>query len=478
MATGTAVSTNSAVVAAARGNAVLELFLFCQLIGLVRHSIIPWVGDWFLPITGAVQYGSVVLLPILLHMYSVSRKPGDGLIGPAMLWVSLVSLVVLVQSAVGFGWGYDTREIVQDSIGFFTLLAFVGLGSSAKFWDDMWIPAMRMLLLAFAVNLVGMMDMGSVLSSLSGNLTDRVARDLVAYRSQHALSLWPIVLLTCRERSRRAQIFMILLAAFGFVQQVLFQKRLGTLDFLVYGSLFLFWMQRSVGPSNRERARAADEERWLRRTIFGMLALGILSVVCVMPGLFVAQATALGERFLGTSSAMDKSESGMLSALVFENERFQIARYLFDDFDTHEWVIGRGMGGYFNVPIVMTGNDARDESVIESLYLSDVNAVGRRALEVGALFPFLKGGMILMVVVYGGMLAAILRWRRCLADPLSRACLYVSAYEMLYLLQGGGFQMNCCFRLLMHGACLGRCLSKGVGWRRRSGTDSREGVRK
>lgn len=477
MATGTAISTTTPVVAAARGNPVLEMFLFCQLIGLVRYSIIAWVGDWFVPVAGAVQYGSVMLLPILLHGYSVSRQPGDGLIRPARAWVTLVSIVVLVQTAAGFGWGYDTREIVQDSVGFFTLLAFVSLGATAKFWDDIWIPAMRMLLLAFAVNLVGMMEMGSVLSSLSGDLTDRVARDLVAYRSQHALALWPIVLLTCRERSRRARLFIIVVVGFGFVQQVLFQKRLGTLDFLVYGSLFLFWMPRSVGSTVQQRLRAHLEERRLRQMCLSFAVAGCLLVAITMPAMFMAQASSLADRFLGSHPKMNKSEEGWLTAVMFENERFEIARYLFEDFDAQEWVIGRGMGGYFNVPFVMTGNETRDNALAESLYLSDVNAIGRRSLEVGALFPFIKGGVILMVVVYAGMLAAILRWRRCLTDPLSTACLYVSSYEVLYLLQGGGFQMNSCFRLLMYGACLGRCLSKGMGWRRGIGRTIREGMR-
>jgi hypothetical protein len=135
---------------------------------------------------------------------------------------------------------------------------------------------------------------------------------------------------------------------------------------------------------------------------------------------------------------------------------------MFDDFSPWEWMIGRGMGGHFTIEITLNANDAVREQQYLSNYLEDAGEFGRRGIEIGWLMPFLKGGLALSGLIGFGVLNAILRIGRLRSDPVSVAAWTWLAIEVLYLTQGGNFVVSTSFRLILLGACLGRCLAPYV----------------
>ena len=135
--------------------------------------------------------------------------------------------------------------------------------------------------------------------------------------------------------------------------------------------------------------------------------------------------------------------------LTYQNERFYEVGMFLETLEPQEWVLGRGFGGYF-VP--------RDEEW--GVWLDDVREFGRRQLHVGGLMPFFKGGLVLAVAYYSGLLLALLRGCRQLRDPFAAAAFFVVAIHALFLLQEGWFVMSMSYDLTMVGLCMGYLLSQ------------------
>ncbi|HET9315718.1 MAG TPA: hypothetical protein VFQ51_09015, partial [Vicinamibacteria bacterium] len=70
-----------------------------------------------------------------------------------------------------------------------------------------------------------------------------------------------------------------------------------------------------------------------------------------------------------------------------------------------------------------------------------------------------KGGLLLAVTYYSGVLLALVRGRRRLADPFAAAAFFVVAVHALFLLQEGWFVMSMSYDLAMVGLCMGYLLS-------------------
>jgi hypothetical protein len=180
------------------------------------------------------------------------------------------------------------------------------------------------------------------------------------------------------------------------------------------------------------------------RTAFAATALaGLLVAGQVAPWLFRGQLAGLRERITG-----ERYAGGATGMLTYQNERFYEAGMFFDTLEPQDWVLGRGFGGYF-VP--------RDEEW--GIWLEDVREFGRRQLHVGGLMPFFKGGFVLSVVYYAGLLMALTRGWRLLRDPFAAAAFFVLAIHALFLVQEGWFVMSMSFDLTMAGLCMGYLLS-------------------
>jgi hypothetical protein len=266
---------------------------------------------------------------------------------------------------------------------------------------------------------------------------DRAGVSIVAYRTQAALAFWPLLLLTVRRRPTPAALLVFAGVFFVLAQQILFQKRSPTFRVLLFIAVFLF-----VIPRFLPRDPAA--ERRVRRLFAAMAVVALLAGASVAPWLFQAQLAALGQRLSGSAY-----RGGATAMLTYENERFFEAGMFFRTLEPVDWGIGRGFGGYF-VP----------DSPGWGVWLDDVNEFGRRQLHVGGLMPFFKGGLLLAVTYYSGVLIALARGLRARRDALTAAAFFVVLLHTLFLLQEGSFIMSASFDLVMVGLCLGRLLSR------------------
>ena len=96
---------------------------------------------------------------------------------------------------------------------------------------------------------------------------------------------------------------------------------------------------------------------------------------------------------------------GVLSTVTIENERWEEARILFEEFRAMEFLFGRGVGGAFAV----------NQSGWLILDRIDEIRSGRYVVHAGALYPFLKGGATFCLVYFLPIFVVfsrVLRWRQ------------------------------------------------------------------
>jgi hypothetical protein len=120
------------------------------------------------------------------------------------------------------------------------------------------------------------------------------------------------------------------------------------------------------------------------------------------------------------------------------------------------------MGGHFTIEVTLNANEAVRSRQYLSMYLDDVGAFGRRGIEIGWLMPFIKGGVVLMGVILAGVASGLARLRFLRDDPFTMAAWAWLLIELLYLTQGGGFIVSASYRVILLGACLGRCMAPFV----------------
>ena len=313
-----------------------------------------------------------------------------------------------------------------------------------------------LLFFALAVNAAGFVGFGELIER---DIGERVARESLAYRTQSVLAMWGMALLLMRGQRPTYKILAVAALYFYLGQQVLFQKRLGTIESALYlGGFFLVLPIFSLHRNQRDRIEDA-------KLFMGLLVAALIAgfVALILSGdLFFAQLYSLFQRFLGLGTGQQKEGVGLIATLFVENERFALAKRMLEDFGPWEWMVGRGMGGHFVIDITLNANDAVREQQYLSNYLEDVGEFGRRGIEVGWLMPFLKGGLALLGIIIFGVLNAILRLGRLRSDPVGLAAWTWLLIESVYLLQGGSFVVSTSYRLVLFGACLGRCLAPYV----------------
>jgi hypothetical protein len=172
--------------------------------------------------------------------------------------------------------------------------------------------------------------------------------------------------------------------------------------------------------------------------------VALVVAVLVAPWLFEGQLAGLAQRLSGRAYT-----GGAAGMLTFENERFFEAGMFLRTLEPQELLLGRGFGGHF-VP----------EATGWGLWLEDVQEFGRRQLHVGGLMPLFKGGLTLAIAYYAGVVLALRRGARCLAQPFAAAAFFVVLLHVLFLLQEGWFIMSVSLDLVMVGLSMGHLLSR------------------
>lgn len=423
------------------GALCLTGFLAAQFVSLTRVFLIDYLGG--IAAYAASQAGlvSVGLLPVAVLAYGLRSGSLLGRLVPgARLWATLVLL--LSGLLFLYGWieqEYRIEPVLHDLAPYLVIVLCAVLGSMSRVWEDADGPLVALFVAALAVNALGMTGMTEVVSEAQPD--DRAGIGITAYRTQGALAFWPLLLLTARLRRRRVALLAFAGVCFVVAQQILFQKRAPTLRIALFLLVFFLVLPRLPGA---RRWLLPGGERWVRTAFAGTVLVGLLVAGTLAPWLFRGQLEGLRDRISG-----ERYAGGAAGMLTYQNERFYEVGMFLETLEPQEWVLGRGFGGYF-VP--------RDEEW--GVWLDDVREFGRRQLHVGGLMPFFKGGLVLAVAYYSGLLLALLRGCRQLRDPFAAAAFFVVAIHALFLLQEGWFVMSMSYDLTMVGLCMGYLLSQ------------------
>lgn len=432
---------------------LLAVFLTAQFAGLARNFFMSMLGDWFNLIAAFCAYGSLLLLPFLMEQYRRASRPGEQLGSTGSTWVTLLAVSATLSCLHGFFLHYDTKEIIQDYAPYVIIGVFAVIGSRKAFWDDLVALLPWMLFAGLVINALGFVGFGNLIER---DIGERVARESLAYRTQSVLGMWGMALLLMRRQKPIFKYLAILTLYFYLGQQVLFQKRLGTIESLLYLGGF-FVLVPMFARTRTQQDRIEDAKIFMGLFLAAIITFAV--AITLSGDLLVAQAESLYQRFVGVGTGQRKEGVGLLATIFLENERVELARRMLSDLSPLEWLTGRGMGGYFTIEVSLNDNDLVRQQQYLSMYLDDVGVFGRRGLEIGWLMPFLKGGFILTLIMGYGVLAALARLGQIRSDPVTLAAWTWLTVETFFLFQGGGFIVSAAYRVLLLGACIGRCLS-------------------
>lgn len=410
-----------------------SLFLIIQFFSLSRSVFIINFGDWMADVATFAGVGSsALLIPALLGYGNYVGSSLGFLSSRARVW-----LVVLAMTVVGLyfygllGQQYAFTTVTREATIYIILMICIILGSIPQVWQDMDQVFLRLFALGIVINAWGLTDIGTILAV--DGYGSRSGIESQAYDLQAVLHFWPFLLLTTRFRQRSTIFFLLGSVVFISAEQILFQKRIGTFQILFY--LFLtFFMLPSVSKRWSPQWRIGADNA-IRFGLLGLVILVVVSTTFLAPDVISGQTQSLINRY----SAADSSRVG---------EAWGMLEYL----QGVEYLIGRGLGGYFQYADRQIGQ--------WGVWLEDVGTVGRRELHVGALMPMLKGGLLLTLTYYAGVAFALGARKSNFKDPLGFAAYMVLLGITAFSLQGGLFILSAVYEIVLLGLCLGRCLAR------------------
>lgn len=290
---------------------------------------------------------------------------------------------ILLASAIGlltlFGWlnGNTMRHVFDDAWCYIYFLFAILLGTRDDVWEDIERPLLAMFCVSFALVIWGLSLDRGVLSNTGGIMlvsdagAERRWIRTAGYEFGRVLGFWPlVVMMNYFRRGTRAKAIGVLIIVAFLCLQVVFQKRAPFVRTILYATVLIIFPL-----VNRRQASPAS-------AISVIFALGLT--------LFTISTTDVFRQLIGRYVSDDP---------VAESSRILEARSLLADLDWHEYIYGRGMGGYFFPP---EDWDAGNVEIAPGV-------MGRTALHVGILVPVLKGGLVFWTIVYCFFLPALFR---------------------------------------------------------------------
>jgi len=427
------------------GYRLLLVFGLMQWFSLGRALFIFHYGDIMNEIAAIMNGVSIGFLILAVGWYL--RRFGNPLLGGAKIWISIVGILTLIATIRGFYSGLIPKFIVLDLLAFISLLCFVYIGSIPESFEDLRKVWFTVLVLSIPLNLLALSDLSEYTTELSSGV--RLARETISYRTHNTLD----VVLLVGAFSFTMKPWQRFIVAIGFCQvigmQIIYQKRLETVYYslVALSCLWVWWIDSGVWRSQLRK--------YIREgvVIFSL----IMSVVLIYQGrLLLPQAISLFERSTGRSRDVEFKD-GAARYFFIDNERFQI---VFDSLDTltiPELWFGRGMGGGaewtgFNTRILDSSQSAEAWA---SFYLPDYGFFGRRAFEIGAATPILKGGIVYWLAIYSVYLLFIARAQQISRSLAGRLCLVIVAFQLPYAFFGGDFNVTAIFQMGNYATCLG-----------------------
>jgi len=424
-------------------------FGLMQFVSLGRAIFIYYLGDWVNDVAASLNGISVACLCAAVYWYL--QRYGNPLSGAARVWMMVVSAITVLATLRGFGAGLITKFVLLDVLAFVSLLCFVYVGSIPQAFEDLRRVWFCVLVLSIPMNLVAMSDLSEFTRELSSGV--RMARETISYRTHNTLD----VVLLAGAFAFTLPRWQRMVVLIGFCQvitmQIIYQKRLESTYYLVaaFACAFVWWIEAGAW---RYRLR-----QYMREALLAGLLVGAI-VLIVQNRILIPQAIALFERSTGRSKDVEFRD-GAARYFFLGNERVQIVVDALGTLSPTELAFGRGMGGgaewaSFNVAVL---DSSQSELVWGSYYLEDYGFFGRRAFEIGAATPILKGGFVFWLAIYSVYAVFFVRARQISHSLAGRLCIVIVLLQAPYSFFGGDFNVSSIFQMGNYAACLGMGLA-------------------
>ena len=336
-----------------------------------RSAFVSFIG-----IDPKYYFGLIAVPVLVIATFRYHRYLGQvpTFMGYSMFLVIMLGSIVVL-TAVGFAHGNLPQLILFDIGSLLILWCFLFLGRYDQVWHDLEKPLFVLLAIFAPFILIGLsrpevqITFGGIVEQEIGK-GSRWTVNTLAYNTRELLHIVPLCFaLACTYVSWNwSKIVGIAGMAYWFGLMLAFAKR---------------------GPAVQAIAYALWSMLLLSR-IKRKVQLGLTSFIILISALVIifvggVRIAAIFERYQETGN-------------FFSNERYYEVGLMFDDFNIFDYVTGRGMGGYFNVP-------ADWEAGVE--YVTSSGHKGRPHIHVGIFWPFLKGG-VLFTVIYMYMFMGML----------------------------------------------------------------------
>ena len=317
--------------------------------------------------SGGVFVSLLVLIPaVQRYRKAYALTPAIGAFR-AKLMMLVVSVILL--TVYGYVRGNLLRLVLLDIWPYAAIFLFLVLGRYDQAWEDLEKPLILGFWALFLLCVLGL-NYPKPLARGAGLISVEVAgqrgfTNSLGYDLNKLTYFWPIVLMLGYTR-RRVDIWKILglasILAF-LTLQILFQKRAPVARAMAY----LFTVALIVPLLQKK------------------LKLGTTTIVLLGSLVVVFVVASVGTNW---SYLIERYQGG---AWGIGSERSMEASWMLNDLNLVEYVVGRGMGGYYTPPYWWTAGVGP---------VTRMGDMGRPFLHVGLLQPMLKGGFILLAIYY------------------------------------------------------------------------------
>lgn len=262
----------------------------------------------------------------------------------------LFSIFLLYLLALGI-FHYDNRPTTLDDVyTFFLIVPMILLGSSRAFWIDFVKCSFILITFALVINIISSVTISksyhfqqNTIAELENSGTQRLVRQILAYRTERALGAWPLMLFLLPYFNNKKSAIVILLVFFEVALQVLFQKRGPIVRVFTYFAGFLFLLPLLLDRKYKLRTSKAQ-----KLIFFGVIFISLGAVISYLPEGFVFdQVEGLVDRFEGKNVNNRSYKGGAFGIFTSENERIAEVIHMFHKLDWTQIIFGKGLGSTY-----------------------------------------------------------------------------------------------------------------------------------
>ena len=406
-----------------------DIFLWGQFLSLTRHFLARFIGERWLDFAKYPAMLSIIFLLIATILFA-KRHSTDLLYylnSAGRSWVTFMSFATTLLVVYGWYEGYSIFIVLKEFGPYLIILCCAVLGALPGFFLYFRNAVYLLTIVAVAVNIIGFSDMEELLDKQG--VGSRSGTESISYTTYSALGFWSLLLLTNQGEPLIRGTVVYGNAAFALLQQVFFQKRLGTAYAAIVWFVFLIKRQNATQKGFSKLGGKSKVIALL------LLVAAAFIVFAVAPEFVSSQLSSLIERF-------QKSET---------DHRFNEAIVMLNQLDTTEIFIGKGFGGFYTIQF---GNKALGE------YYEDLGFFARRELHIGLAMPMLKGGIFFFLLVMSFPVKTVFSKLPKTVDTVTRSFRSLLVLILCHSLYGGMFILSEPYFAVLFGLALGRCNSR------------------